>query len=134
LSKDKLPAAAIALGVSLWIKLPIVLALPALLFFVPDWRKRFQFLLIAGVVALATYVPALVQDPAIVWKNVFGYRAQILHTTAGVPAWGPRVFLFSIIAAPQSWPSAFRAPILFFLEKSWVIALVIALLVVWVRR
>ena len=134
LSKDKLLAAAIALGVSLWIKLPTVLAVPALLFFIPDWRRRFQFLLIAGVVALATYVPALVQDPAIVWENVFGYRAQILHTTAGVPAWGPRVLLFSIIAAPQSWPVAFRAPILFFLENGWLIAVALAFLVVWLRR
>src|SRR6267378_3316523 len=134
LSKDKLLAAAIALGVSLWIKLPTVLAVPALLFFIPDWRRRFQFLLIAGVVALATYIPALVQDPAIVWENVFGYRAQILHTTAGVPAWGPRVLLFSIIAAPQSWPVAFRAPILFFLENGWLMAVALAFLVVWLRR
>jgi hypothetical protein len=134
LSKDKLLAAAIALGVSLWIKLPTVLAVPALLFFIPDWRRRFQFLLFAGVVALANYVPALVQDPAIVWENVFGYRAQILHTTAGVPAWGPRVLLFSIIAAPQSWPVAFRAPILFFLENGWLMAVALAFLVVWLRR
>jgi hypothetical protein len=134
LSKDKLPAAAIAFGVSLWIKLPIVLALPALLFFIPEWRKRFRFLAITGVVGLATYVPALVQDPAIVWKNVFGYRAQILHTTAGVPAWGPRVFLFSIIAPAQNWPVALRAPILFFLENGWLIAVALALVITWMRR
>ena len=134
LSKDKLLAAAIALGVSLWIKLPTVLALPALLFFIPDWRKRFQFLLVAGVIALATYVPALLQDPAIIWKNVFGYRAQILHTTAGVPAWGPRVFLFSIIAAPQNWPESLRAPILFFLANGWLIAVALALAITWLRR
>src|SRR5205814_8386023 len=69
LSKDKLLAAAVALGVSLWIKLPTVLAIPALLLFIPDWRRRVQFLLIAGVVALATYVPALIQDPTIVWQT-----------------------------------------------------------------
>ena len=134
LSKDKLLAAAIALGVSLWIKLPTVLAIPALLFFIPDWRKRFQFLLIAGIVALTSYVPALVQDPAIVWKNVFGYRAQILHTTAGVPAWGPRALLFSIIAPAQSWPEQFRGPILFFLANSWLIAVALAFVIIWLRR
>src|SRR5207237_1837643 len=132
--KDKLLAAAITLGVSLWIKLPAVLAIPALLFFIQDWRKRFQFLLVAGVAALSTYLPALFQDPAIIWKNVFGYRAQILHTTAGVPAWGPRVLLFSIIAAPQNWPVATRAPIVFFLDKTWIIALALALLLSWLRR
>src|SRR5207245_2494881 len=127
-------AAAVALGVSLWIKLPTVLAIPALVLFIPDWRRRVQFLLIAGVVALATYVPALIQDPAIVWKNVFGYRAQILHTTAGVPAGGPRLLLFSIIAAPQNWPETFHAPILFLLANSWLIAVALAFFVVWLRR
>ena len=134
LSQNKLLAAAIALGMSLWIKLPVVLAIPAFVFFIPDWRKRFQFLIIAGVVALATYIPALIQDPPIIFKNVFGYRAQILHTVAGVPAWGPRVLLFSIIASPQSWPVAFRAPILFFLENSWLVALALGLLITWLRR
>jgi len=134
LSKDKLLAAAIALGVSLWIKLPTVLAIPALFFFISNWRRRFLFLAVAAVAALATYVPALIQDPAIVWQNVFGYRAQILHTTAGVPAWGPRLLLFSIIAAPQNWPETFHAPILFLLANSWLIAVALAFFVVWLRR
>jgi len=134
LSKDKLLIAAVALGVSLWIKLPVVAAIPALVLFIRNWPQRFQFLMIAAVVALASYVAPLIQDPAIVWKNVFGYRAQILHTTAGVPAWGPRVFLFSIIASPQSWPVSFRAPILFFLDNSWLFALALAFLITWLRR
>ncbi len=134
LSMDKLLAAAVALGVSLWIKLPTVLAIPALVLFIPDWRRRVQFLLIAGVVALATYVPALIQDPAIVWKNVFGYRAQILHTTAGVPAGGPRVLLFSIIAAPQNWPEQLRPPVVFLLANGWLIAVALALVIIWLRR
>ena len=134
LSKDKPIAAAIALGASFWIKLPALLAVPALLFFIPDWRRRIQFLLIAGAVALATYVPALVQDPAIIWKNVIGYRAQILHTTAGVPAWGPRVLLFSIIASPENWPEQFHGLILSFLANSWLIGVALALLATWLRR
>jgi hypothetical protein len=134
LSQNKLRAAAIALGVSLWLKLPIVLAIPALVFFIPQWRARFQFLAIVAGVGLSTYIPAFIQDPAIVWKNVFGYRPEILHTTAGIPAWGPRALLFSIIAAPQSWPVAFRSPILFFLENSRLIAVAIGLLITWLRR
>jgi len=134
LSKDKLLAAAIGLGVSLWIKLPTVLAIPALFFFISNWRRRFLFLAVAAVAALATYVPALIQDPAIVWQNVFGYRAQILHTTAGVPAWGPRLLLFSIVAAPQNWPETLHAPILLFLANSWLIAVALAFFVVWLRR
>jgi hypothetical protein len=134
LSKNGFLAAGAVLGLSFWIKLPTVLAIPAFLFFLPDWRKRFQFLLITGAVGLSTYIPVLIQDPAIVWKNVFGYRAQILHTAAGVPAWGPRVLLFSIIAAPRLWPVSLRAPVLFFLENSWLIALAFVLVVSWLRR
>lgn len=134
LSKNKSLAAAIAIGVGMWIKLPIILAIPAFIFFIPDWRARFRFLAVAGVVGLSTYVLAVIEDSAIIWKNVFGYRAQILHTTGGVPAWRPRVLLFSIIAAPQSWPVALRGPILFLLENSWLIALALAFLVTWLRR
>lgn len=134
LSKDKLLMAAVALGASLWIKLPAVLAIPALVFFIREWRNRFQFLIVAGVVAIAGYAAPLIQDAPIIWKNVFGYRAQILHTTAGVPAWGPRVLLFSIIASPQTWPISFRAPILFSLANSWLLALALAFLITWLRR
>src|SRR5438132_11034656 len=118
LSNDKLLAGAIALGVSLWIKLPTVPAIPALFFFISNWRRRFLFLTVAAVAALATYVLPLIEDPAIVWQNVFGYRAQILHTTAGVPAWGPRLLLFWIISSPPSWPDTYHAPILFSIPNS----------------
>jgi hypothetical protein len=134
LSKDQLLAAAIALGVSAWIKLPGVLAVPALAFFIDGWRSRFRFVAIAGAVALTTYVPALLQDAAIIWQNVFGYRAQIVHSTAGVPAWGPRVLFFSIIAAPQKWPQASHAPILFFLANGWLIAVLLVVLLVWLHH
>src|SRR5438445_2998847 len=134
LSKERLLGAAVALGISFWIKLPAVLAIPAFLVVIPNWRKRCQFLLIAGAVGIATYVPALIQDPLIVWTNVFGYRAQILHTTAGVPAWGPRVLLFSVIASPQDWPVPLRSPIVSLLANSWLLALALALLLIWLRR
>lgn len=133
-SKERLIAGAIALGVSMWIKLPTILAIPAFVFFIPDWRARFQFLVTAAIVGLASYVPALIQDPEVIWENVFGYRAQLLHTTAGMPTWGPSVLLFSIIAPPQDWPLSFRPPVIFFLVNSWLIGLVLVLLLVWLRR
>src|SRR5437660_3340385 len=40
LSKDRLLGAAFALGVSFWIKLPTVLAIPAFLIAISNWRKR----------------------------------------------------------------------------------------------
>lgn len=133
-SKQKLLAAAVALGVSIWIKLPTILAFPAFVFFVPKWSERFRFAALAAFVGLAGYVPALFQDPQIIWQNVFGYRAQLLHTTAGIPTWGPSVVFFSIIASPQSWPLSFRPPIIFFLINSWLIGLALVLLLVWLRR
>ncbi|MEY2545449.1 MAG: hypothetical protein QOG48_566 [Verrucomicrobiota bacterium] len=134
LSNNRIVAAAAAIGVSLWIKLPIIVAIPALTFAIPKWRQRFVFLGLIMVVGLSTHVPALVQDAPIVWQNVFGYRAQNLHTTAGVPTWGPRVILFSIIASPEKWPTLTHAPILWFLEHSWLIAFALAIAMAWLRR
>src|SRR5712692_6461090 len=77
ISKEKLIPAAIVVGASLWIKLPGVVAIPALIFFIPKWKHRFVFLAVVGVVALVTYLPALIQDAPVVYKNVFGYRCKI---------------------------------------------------------
>lgn len=59
-SKQKLLAAAIALGVSMWIKLPTILAIPAFIVFIPKWRERLHFLVITVIVALASYLPWLI--------------------------------------------------------------------------
>lgn len=134
LSKEKTIPAAIAIGASLWIKLPGILAIPALVFFVQGWRRRLLFLAVAGIVALSTYLPALIQDAPTVYANVFGYRAQNLHTVAGESAWGPRVLLFSIIASPEKWPSASHQPILFYLEHGWKFSIALVVLLSWLRR
>jgi len=132
--QGKTNSSGIVVGASLWIKLPGVVATPALIFFIPKWKHRFVFLAIVGVVALVAYLPALIQDAPIVYKNVFGYRAHDLHTIAGVATWGPRVLLFSIIASPASWPQATHAPILFYLENSWKIALALVVILSCLRR
>lgn len=125
---------AIALGASLWIKLPGILALPALTILVQGWRRRFLFLFVSGIAALATYLPALIQDFRIVCTNVFGYRGAILQTTAGVPLWGPSVLLFSTVAPISAWPEKYLCPALFVLEHSWQIVIVLLLILSWLRR
>jgi hypothetical protein len=55
ISKEKLIPAAIVVGASLWIKLPGVVAIPALIFFIPKWKHRFVFLAVVGVVALVVF-------------------------------------------------------------------------------
>jgi len=114
LSKQKLVAAAVFLGVSLWIKLPTILAIPAFVLFIPDWRKRFQFLAVCRCCRALDLRSCIIAGSGNHLENVFGYRAQLLHTTAGVPSWGPSVVLFSVIAPPQNWPLSFRPAVIFF--------------------
>ena len=123
-----------AIGASFWIKLPGVLALPALSLLFRRCRARGVFLLAAAVTALVTYLPALIQDYKIVWTNVFGYRGLILQTAGGVPLWGPSALLFSTFVPIQSWPEGFLRPVLFILEHSWLIAIAAILMLTWLRK
>lgn len=134
LSKQQLIGGAVAAGASLWIKLPGLLAIPALVLFVRGWRQRLIFLVVAGVTAASTYLPAVLMDTKALFGTVFAYRGLPIHTTAYIPVWGPKVLLFSIIAAPSKWPEQTHAPILFFLDHSWQFALILAFLLVWLRR
>ncbi len=134
LSKGNTVGGAIAAGAGLWIKLPGILAFPALVFFIRGWRRRLLFLVVAGAIAISTYLPALVGDARRVVVDVFGYHGCQIHTAANVTIWGPNVLLFSFIAPPQKWPVQFHAPILFFINHSWQLALFLALGLTWLRR
>jgi hypothetical protein len=134
-TQQRILSSGAAFGASLWVKLPGILALPALLIlFFRRWRLRAIFLLAAVVTALSTYLPALVQDYKVVCTNVFGYRGLILQTASGVPLWGPSVLLFSTVAPIQTWPEKYLGLALFFLEHSWSIAIAAILLLCWLRR
>ncbi len=93
ISKGNVAWAGAAIGASLWVKLPGMLAIPAFFFWLPSWRQRLKFILVAGSAAVLTYLPVLLTDPAIIYNRVFGYGGQIIQTTAGVPVWGTRIFL-----------------------------------------
>jgi hypothetical protein len=134
LSKGNMLGAAIAMGTSLWIKLPGILALPALVLLIQNRNKRLLFLAATGIVAILPYLPALVADAQIVIANVFGYHGRQLYTTGHIPVWGTKVLLFSLIAPPEKWPEQLHAPVLFFINHSWQLALILALLLVWLRR
>ena len=133
-TNQRIVSSGAALGASLWVKLPGVLALPALLIFFRRWRLRRVFLLAAAVTASLTYLPALIRDYEIVFTNVFGYRGLILQTPAGVPLWGPSVLLFSTLIPIQAWPEKYLGPALFLLEHSWYIAIAAMFLLSWLRR
>lgn len=79
----------VAVGASLWIKLPGLLALPALILSFPRWRERIACGVAALVTGVTTYVPMMALDPRLLYQRVFGYRGQFVHTTAWEPIWGP---------------------------------------------
>ncbi len=134
LTKGQTIGGAITLGASFWIKLPGILAVPALIILVQGWRRRLVFLLVAGVSGLCTYLPALIQDFGIVYTNVFGYRGTILQTAGGAPVWGPSVLLFSTVASVSAWPEKYLRIALSVLDHSWQIAIALLLVLSWLRR
>lgn len=133
-TRSRTAMSGVAFGMGLWIKLPGVLGLPAIITLFRGWKCRVVFLVAAFLAALSTYVPALVQDYRIVWTNVFGYHGLVLQTTGGVPLWGPSVLLFSTIAPIQVWPEKLLRATLFVLEQSWYIGIAAMLLLMWLRR
>jgi glycosyl transferase family 87 len=133
-TKMRTAASGVAFGAGLWIKLPGILALPALMAFFRRWPQRGIFLLAAAITASITYIPALVEDYKIVWTNVFGYRGLILQTTSGLPLWGPSVLLFSTFAPPEVWPDKYLRPTLFILERTWYIGIAAMFALMWLRR
>jgi hypothetical protein len=135
LSRGKEILVGAALGASLWVKPPTILAIPAIVFALPDWRKRLSFLATIGVVGVSTYIPALLEDPLIVYKNVFGYHGHAIRTTAGIPVWGTRIFLVPFFEglSPQ-WQERLLDPIAFLLGRSWFISILLIILLSWLRR
>lgn len=85
-----------ALGMSLWIKVPGVLAAPALFFSFPRWRQRLAFTAATVAIGAAGYLPPLAQDPQIVFEKVFAYRGVPFTTPTGAPVWGVEVFFSRI--------------------------------------
>jgi len=80
------------LGLSLWVKIPGLLALPVLLLTVPSGRDRLRFCAAMAGVALAGYAPWLLQDADAVIRSVFLYKGLMIQTAVGTPIWGLQVF------------------------------------------
>jgi hypothetical protein len=134
LSKGNTIGAGAAMGAGLSIKLPGVLAFPALFFFVQGWRRRLVFLFATGITVAFTYLPAVCLDAGIVYKNVFGYHGEILQTASGMPVWGPRALISSFLPPPATWPAGCVNAANFYLPHSWLIAVLLLLLLAWLRR
>jgi hypothetical protein len=134
LLKDKPALAGAALGVSLWVKLPGILALPAFFFFPKTWGNRVRFLFAAAGAGILTYLPVLFQDSKVLFDNVFGYQGQAIITTAGIPVWGMRIFLTHFGGLPAYWQEKLSAPVSFYLRHNTLFCLVPIALLCWLRR
>jgi hypothetical protein len=91
-AKRRAALAGALLGLSLWIKIPGILAVPALLFVLPGWKDRRDFLGFLAATGLVGFLPTLLQDPRAVIDAVFLYSGLRIQTTTGTQIWGPQVF------------------------------------------
>ena len=125
-SRGRALAAGAVLGVGLWIKFPAILAVPALAFALVDWKDRWRFVAATGVVGIASYVPALMQDAAVVIDSVFLYPGLQIQTPAGIRVWGNQLFF------PEApWFEPFARAI--YRANTWICLLPVAFLA-WARR
>ena len=127
-------AAGIAIGVGLWIKLPVVLAVPALFFFFDGWRRRSAFLAAAFLIALTTYLPALFEAPLLIYERVLAYPGLRIETQGGVPIWT----IWSVFGAVEAAPAGLRALLEKVIEAhaayNTIVCLSPIVLYAWLRR
>lgn len=88
LARGRPALAGVALGIGAGIKLPVVLAAPALLLSLADRRQQAAFAGAAALAGLAAYLPEIAIDPVQVARNVAGYKGSGAETVHGVPIWG----------------------------------------------
>jgi len=127
-------AAGAILALSLWVKIPGLLAGPALLLALPNLRERTRFCAAGAVVVSIGYGPALLTDARALIDAVLLYPGLPIHTSSGVTIWGLQNFL----PDPASLPQALRLPLLDLREASTeyntLICVVPICIFAWLRR
>jgi hypothetical protein len=81
-------AAGCALGMGLWVKLPALVAAPALCLGFARWRDRAIFAACAVCVAAAGALPELAQDPELLYRRIVAYPGTDVVTPRGIAVWG----------------------------------------------
>lgn len=112
--------AGVAFGLALDVKVVPLVFGPAILAWLPDWRKRIEFFGTAFVVVLATWSPVFFAAPALVARRVFGYGSSygilgVSRILSTLPGLGPS--------------SAFLQQ-----NGRWLLALAILALSAWMNR
>ena len=133
-ARDRPIVAGALLGVGLWIKLPAVLAFPALAMGLTSWPERLRFAASTAVVGIASYVPALLQDAAVVIESVFLYPGLQIRTPAGVQVWGPQLFYPDAASLPEGLRDGFERAVRSVYLWNTAIVLAGIGIVAWARR
>jgi hypothetical protein len=117
-----------ALGMGLAIKLPAILAAPAIFFATPGRRARLSLVAATVAVGLVGYVEELVVDPLLLYRRIFGYAGSGAVTIHDVPIWGIwRALELERVPGLHGVAG-------FFAAHNTVICIAPILLVAWLRR
>jgi len=77
-----------ALGLGLWVKLPVLVAAPGLCLAFGAWRERALFAAAALGVGAAGALPELAQAPALLYQRIVAYPGTGVVTPRGIAVWG----------------------------------------------
>jgi len=134
LSRGQTLAAGALMGLGLWVKIPGLLALPALILGVSGWRARAQFTLAWAGVGILGYAPVLLQDARVVIDSVFLYSGLRIQTQTGVQIWGIQNFYPDPAELSYDWRQRFLALSRFGFRHNTLVSLVPIAIVAWCRR
>lgn len=122
------------LGLSLWVKIPGILAGPAMLAALPNTRERVRFCLAGAAVVMVGFGHSLFVDAEALINAVVLYPGLRIHTSSGVAIWG----LLDSLPDPASLPQFLRLPLLDLRalsdEHNTLISVTPIVVFAWLRR
>jgi len=81
-----------------------------------------------------TYLPVMMMDPEVIFRNVLGYGGQIIVTTARVPVWGIQVFFPLISRLSWRWQEHIWPAVRFYYQHNVTIVLAAVVCLSFLRR
>jgi hypothetical protein len=94
ISRKRFAAAGMILGLGAWVKWIVLMTFPVFLFAIPELRAKVRFMAFVTLAFVLGYSWYLVKEPTVIVNGVFRYTGQLTQTTAGIPLWGNRIFLY----------------------------------------
>jgi hypothetical protein len=126
--------AGFAVGVGLWVKIPVVLCAPAIFFWIREGRDRAIFVATAALVAASTYLPVVLQAPGLLYARVIAYPGRAMSAPDGTPIWGLWSLFGVVDALPRSLRLGLQPLIDAHLEFNTLVCLLPIVVLAWLRR